>query len=64
VKALVLTPAGGRLRAAFWRALTEDPGALEPLGDADLSALSQILRTLGGTDESANKDSRPAEVPL
>jgi DNA-binding MarR family transcriptional regulator len=43
VKALVLTPEGERLRAAFWRALTEDPGALVPLGDTDLRALTQIL---------------------
>jgi DNA-binding MarR family transcriptional regulator len=47
VKALVLTPEGERLRAAFWRALTEDPGALEPLGNADLSALARILDALG-----------------
>jgi DNA-binding MarR family transcriptional regulator len=43
VKALVLTPEGERLRAAFWRALTEDPGPLAPLGDTDLRALTQIL---------------------
>jgi len=47
VKALVLTPEGERLRAAFWRALTEDPGPLAPLGDADLSALAQVLGAIG-----------------
>jgi DNA-binding MarR family transcriptional regulator len=47
VKALVLTPEGERLRAAFWRALTEDPGPLVPLGDADLRALAQILGAIG-----------------
>jgi len=48
VKSLVLTPEGERLRAAFWRALTEDPGPLAPLSDADLRALAQILGVLGG----------------
>jgi DNA-binding MarR family transcriptional regulator len=48
VKALVLTPEGERLRATFWRALTEDPGALAPLGDADLRALAQVLGAIGG----------------
>jgi DNA-binding MarR family transcriptional regulator len=43
VKALVLTPEGERLRAAFWRALTEDPGPLAPLGDTDLRGLAQVL---------------------
>ena len=43
VKALVLTAEGERLRAAFWVALTEDPGALAPLGDADLRTLTQVL---------------------
>lgn len=47
VKALVLTPEGERLRAAFWRALTEDPGPLAPLGDTDLRALAQILGVIG-----------------
>jgi DNA-binding MarR family transcriptional regulator len=47
VKALVLTSEGERLRAAFWRALTEDPGPLEPLGGTDLRALTQILGALG-----------------
>jgi DNA-binding MarR family transcriptional regulator len=49
VKALVLTPEGERLRAAFWRALTEDPGPLAPLGDADLSALAQVLGAIGNS---------------
>ena len=48
VKALVLTPEGERLRATFWRALTEDPGALAPLGDADLRALAGVLGAIGG----------------
>jgi DNA-binding MarR family transcriptional regulator len=47
VKALVLTPEGERLRAAFWRALTEDPGPLAPLGDTDLRGLAQILDAIG-----------------
>ncbi|HVT71289.1 MAG TPA: MarR family winged helix-turn-helix transcriptional regulator [Trebonia sp.] len=47
VKALALTPEGERLRAAFWRALTEDPGPLAPLGDTDLRRLTQILRAIG-----------------
>jgi DNA-binding MarR family transcriptional regulator len=47
VKALVLTPEGERLRAAFWRALTEDPGPLVPLSDTDLRALAQILGVIG-----------------
>ena len=47
VKALALTPEGERLRATFWRALTEDPGPLAPLGDADLRALAQILGVIG-----------------
>jgi DNA-binding MarR family transcriptional regulator len=54
VKALVLTPEGERLRAAFWRALTEDPGALAPLGDTDLRALARILGVIeAGTPEHA-----------
>jgi DNA-binding MarR family transcriptional regulator len=47
VKALVLTPEGEQLRAAFWRALTEDPGPLSPLGDTDLRGLAQILDAIG-----------------
>jgi DNA-binding MarR family transcriptional regulator len=43
VKALVLNPEGERLRAACWRALTEDPGPLASLADTDLRALAQIL---------------------
>ena len=54
VKALVLTPEGERLRTAFWRALTEDPGPLAPLGDTDLRELAQILGVLGaGAPDSA-----------
>lgn len=61
VKALVLTPEGERLRAAFWRALTEDPGPLEPLVDADLSALTQILLTLGSESAEPTKEApRPS----
>jgi DNA-binding MarR family transcriptional regulator len=48
VKALVLTPEGERLRAEFWRALTEDPGPLAPVSDADLRALAQVLSGIGG----------------
>jgi DNA-binding MarR family transcriptional regulator len=47
VKSLALTQEGERLRAAFWRALTEDPGPLSPLGDTDLRALIQILGVIG-----------------
>jgi DNA-binding MarR family transcriptional regulator len=46
VKALVLTTEGERLRAAFWSALTEDPGPLAPLGDTDLRGLARILGVL------------------
>lgn len=62
VKALVLTPEGERLRTAFWRALTEDPGPLAPLDDNDLRALAQILRVLGagapGNTEAAQARQR------
>ena len=47
VKALALTAEGERLRTAFWRDLTEDPGALDPLTDAELRALADLLATLG-----------------
>jgi DNA-binding MarR family transcriptional regulator len=47
VKALALTAEGERLRAGFWRAVVADPGALAPLGDADLLALAGILAALG-----------------
>ena len=47
VKVLVLTPEGERLRAGFWGALTEDPGPLAPLGDAELRTLAQILGVIG-----------------
>ena len=47
VKVLVLTPEGERLRAGFWGALTEDPGPLAPLGDAELRSLAQILGVIG-----------------
>jgi len=53
VKALVLTPEGERLRAAFWRALTEDPGPLSPLGDTDLRGLTQILDAIGAAAPGA-----------
>jgi hypothetical protein len=48
VKSLALTQEGERLRAAFWRALTEDPGPLAPLGDPDLRVLVQILGVIAG----------------
>jgi DNA-binding MarR family transcriptional regulator len=47
VKALALTAEGERLRTAFWRGLTEDPGALDPLTDTELRALADLLATLG-----------------
>ena len=47
MKAPTLIPEGERLRIAFWRALTEDPGALAPLADADLRALAQVLGAIG-----------------
>lgn len=47
VKSLALTHEGERLRAAFWRALTEDPGPLAQLGDSDLRALVQVLGVIG-----------------
>ena len=53
VKALVLTAEGERLRAAFWHALTDDPGPLAPLSDADLPALAQILGVIGSGPDRA-----------
>jgi len=53
VKALALTPEGERLRAAFWRALTEDPGPLAPLGAEDLRALAQVLGAIGDAPDRA-----------
>jgi DNA-binding MarR family transcriptional regulator len=46
VKALALTAEGERLRAEFWRGLTEGPGPLDPLTDADLRALASLLAAL------------------
>ena len=43
VKALVLTPAGERLRADFWRDLVADPEPLTALSEADLQALAALL---------------------
>jgi DNA-binding MarR family transcriptional regulator len=54
VKALALTAEGERLRAAFWRDLVEDPGALAPLADSDLQALAALLSALGVTDPAAS----------
>jgi DNA-binding MarR family transcriptional regulator len=53
VKALVLTAEGERLRAAFWAGLAEDPGALAPLADADLRALTALLGVLGAAGPAA-----------
>jgi DNA-binding MarR family transcriptional regulator len=47
VKALVLTAEGERLRASFWRDVTEDPGPLAPLGESDLRTLTTLLNLLG-----------------
>jgi DNA-binding MarR family transcriptional regulator len=47
VKALALTGEGERLRAAFWRDLVEDAGALAPLADSDLRELTALLKVLG-----------------
>jgi DNA-binding MarR family transcriptional regulator len=46
VKALVLTPEGERLRAAFWRGVIEDPGPLAPLTEPDLRTLLALLAVL------------------
>ncbi|HZC42358.1 MAG TPA: MarR family transcriptional regulator [Streptosporangiaceae bacterium] len=46
VKTLRLTPAGERLREQFWRGLTEDPGPLAPLAEADLRELTRLLALL------------------
>jgi DNA-binding MarR family transcriptional regulator len=54
VKALALTAEGERLRAAFWRDLVEDPGALAPLADSDLRALAALLGVLGVADPAAS----------
>jgi MarR family transcriptional regulator, organic hydroperoxide resistance regulator len=63
VKSLALTQEGERLRAAFWRALTEDPGPLSPLGDTDLRALVQILGVIGdGTPGHAEPSTPGAEA--
>jgi DNA-binding MarR family transcriptional regulator len=43
VKALVLTAAGERLRADFWRDLVADPEPLTALSEADLQALAALL---------------------
>lgn len=59
VKALVLTPEGERLRAAFWRALTEDPGPLAPLSDTDLRALAQIIGVIGGGAPGRTEAAQP-----
>jgi DNA-binding MarR family transcriptional regulator len=58
VKALALTEEGERLRAAFWRALTEDAEPLAPLGDADLRALAQVLGTIVGAAPDRAEDAR------
>lgn len=54
VKALALTAEGERLRAAFWRGIVEDPGALAPLADSDLRALAKLLSVLGVTDPAVS----------
>jgi DNA-binding MarR family transcriptional regulator len=46
VKALVLTKEGERLRASFWRGLTEDPGPLAPLSKKELRTLVSLLDRL------------------
>jgi len=46
VKALALTDEGERLRARFWRELTEDPGPLAPLTEREVQALADALRPL------------------
>jgi DNA-binding MarR family transcriptional regulator len=61
VKALVLTTEGERLRASFWRALTEDPGPLAPLDDRDLRSLARIVDALGsGVSDGAAADGASA----
>jgi DNA-binding MarR family transcriptional regulator len=47
VKAIVLTPEGKRLRAAFWRGLIEDPGPLAEVDESGLKALAELLGGLG-----------------
>jgi MarR family transcriptional regulator, organic hydroperoxide resistance regulator len=51
VKALLLTPAGEKLRADFWSGLVADPGPLAPLDEAQLSTLIEVLAALGVTPE-------------
>ena len=46
VKALVLTPAGERLRADFWRDLVTDGEPLTALSKADLQALAGLLASV------------------
>lgn len=46
VKALVLTKQGERLRASFWRGVTEDPGPLAPLSKKELRTLVSLLDRL------------------
>jgi DNA-binding MarR family transcriptional regulator len=50
VKALVLTEAGERLRADFWRDLVADAGPLTALSDADLRTLGAVLGSVGGRE--------------
>ena len=51
VKALVLTPAGEKLRADFWSGLLADPGPLAPLDEAQLNTLIEVLAALGALTE-------------
>jgi len=46
VKALVLTPAGERLRTDFWRDLVADAEPLTALSKADLQALAGLLASV------------------
>jgi len=46
IKALVLTQEGERLRASFWRGVTEDPGPLAPLRKKELRTLMSLLDRL------------------
>jgi DNA-binding MarR family transcriptional regulator len=55
VKALVLTPAGERLRDQFWQNLVSDPGPLTALPQSDLRTLNSLLTRLDRPAEAGDQ---------
>jgi DNA-binding MarR family transcriptional regulator len=55
VKALLLTPAGERLRDQFWHNLVTDTGPLTPLRHSDLRSLTRLLAKLEQRTEHRNQ---------